>query len=63
MDVAALSTILSQTNVRQQASLFVMEMAMDTAEQNGQNMADMLKGSQPNVSLESHLGKNVDLKG
>ncbi|AXI39022.1 putative motility protein [Bacillaceae bacterium ZC4] len=63
MDVAALSVALSQSNVQQQASLSVLKLAMNTAEQNGKNIAEMLKGSQPAVSLELHLGNTVDLKG
>ncbi|MEK4380964.1 YjfB family protein [Aeribacillus sp. FSL K6-2848] len=45
------------------SSLSVLKLAMNTAEQNGKNIAEMLKGSQPAVSLELHLGNTVDLKG
>ncbi|WP_243290297.1 YjfB family protein [Bacillus sp. FJAT-47783] len=63
MDIAALSVMLGQTNVNQQASLSVMKMAMDTAEQNGQAMQQLLQTTQAPVSLEPHLGHSVDVKG
>lgn len=63
MDISLLSVAMSQANVQQQASLSVFKIAMNTAEQNGQNMAEMLKGSHPPVSLEAHLGNTIDLKG
>lgn len=63
MDIAALSTMLSQTNMNQQASLSVMKMAMNTAEQNGQAMQELMQTAQAPVSLEPHLGNSVDVKG
>lgn len=57
MDIAALSVVLSQSKVKQQASLAVMKNAMDTAKTNGNNLIHMLeKSTSPQVS-HPYLGK------
>ncbi|PZT56810.1 YjfB family protein [Paenibacillus silvae] len=43
MDIAALSMGMSQASVAQTASLQVMSMAKDMAQQQGEQMAEMLK--------------------
>ncbi|MFD1031462.1 YjfB family protein [Metaplanococcus flavidus] len=58
MDIGALSTVLSQVNVRQEASVSVMKKSMDQAESNGDNTVKMLE-----QSVRPHLGGSVDLKG
>jgi RNA-splicing ligase RtcB len=57
MDIAALSVMMNQSQVQQQASLSVMKMAMNTAEQNGAQMTKMLE-----QSVQPHLGSSIDLK-
>lgn len=63
LDIAALSTVMKQAQVKQQASLSVMKSAMNTAENNAANLIDMLnKSTVQNVS-HPHLGQNIDIKG
>lgn len=54
MDIAALSIVMHQARVRQDASVAVLKKVMDSAEE---NMARMLE-----ISVNPHLGKNLDLK-
>lgn len=58
MDIAALSMVLSQMNVRQDASVSLMKKSMDQAETNGESVVKMLE-----QSAQPHLGGTVDLKG
>lgn len=63
MDIAALSMALSQSNVRQQATLSVMDKAMGQAEANGQNLINLLEQSSvPQPSLDPNLGNAIDMK-
>jgi hypothetical protein len=57
MDIAALSVLMNQSQVQQQASLSVMKMAMNTAQQNGTELTKMLE-----QSVQPHLGSSIDLK-
>ena len=57
MDIAAMSTVMSQMKVQQEASISVMKMAMDTAKQ---NTSDMVKTME--MSVSPHLGGNIDMK-
>lgn len=58
MDIAALSIVLSQANVRQEATMSVMKKTTDQAESNGQDVMKMLE-----QSIQPHIGRSVDLKG
>lgn len=58
MDIASLSMVLSQANVRQEATMSVMKKTIDQAESNGQNVVKMLE-----QSVQPHIGGSVDLKG
>jgi Putative motility protein len=57
MDIAALSVMMNQSQIQQQASLSVMKMAMNTAEQNSVELTKMLE-----QSVQPHLGSSIDLK-
>jgi hypothetical protein len=57
MDIAALSVAVSQSRVLQQASLSVMKLVMNTAEQNSTDLTKMLE-----QSAQLHLGSKIDLK-
>jgi predicted sugar kinase len=57
MDIAALSVMMNQSQVQQQASLSVMKMAINTTEQNSANFTKMLE-----QSVQPHLGSKFDLK-
>lgn len=57
MDIAGLSMVMSQSKVEDQASISLMKLAMNTGEQNAQNMTDMLEQvANPN------LGQNLDIR-
>ncbi|MGL4345062.1 MAG: YjfB family protein [Cellulosilyticaceae bacterium] len=60
MDIAALSMVMSQQNLGVQMGVAVTKMAMDSAEQGGQFMADMLKGME--LSVNPHVGSQIDIK-
>lgn len=57
MDIAALSTGLSQTNLKQAVSISVLKMSKDQAEINGQALIKMME-----QSVQPHLGGNIDMK-
>ncbi|MDO3413063.1 YjfB family protein [Saccharibacillus sp. CPCC 101409] len=57
MDIAALSVAMSQVSTTQQASLQVMSIAKDQAEQQGQQLAKMLE-----QSVSPHLGGSLDIR-
>jgi outer membrane lipoprotein-sorting protein len=57
MDIAALSVVLNQSQVQQEATLSVMKMAMNNAEDNSATLTKMLE-----QSVQPHLGSKIDLK-
>ncbi|NMI05485.1 putative motility protein [Paenibacillus sp. SZ31] len=60
MDIAALSMAMSQVSVVQSASLQVMSITKDMAQQQGQQMAEMLKSvPAPHPNLGSSLDISV----
>ena len=64
MDIAALSVLMSQGQVQQQAGVSVMKMAMNVAETQG-NMMTSLLGETAKIlemSVQPHLGGSVDIK-
>lgn len=65
MDIAALSTNLSQMKVAQQVGLSVMKMAMDTAKIQSADLAQLVTSN--SIALEQsvnpHLGHNLDVQG
>ena len=54
MDIASLSTAMSQSSVSQAASIKVLSLSKDMAEQQGQQLAEMLKQA-PHPTLGSTL--------
>lgn len=58
MDIAALSVAKSQASVAQAASLQVMSMTKDMAQQQGQQMAEMLKSAS---APHPNLGRSLDI--
>lgn len=63
MDIAKLSTVLSQYQVKQQASLSVMKMMMDTGKVQADDMLEMM-GESVSVldASHPHLGGKVDIQ-
>jgi RNA-splicing ligase RtcB len=57
MDIAALSVVLNQSQIQQEATMSVMKMAMNTAEDNSTTLTKMLE-----QSVQPHLGSKIDLK-
>lgn len=57
MDVAALSVVMHQNSVRQQAGIAVLKKAMDTSKAGTEAMIQMLS-----QSVEPYKGGNIDIK-
>lgn len=64
MDIAALSMILNQGKVQQQANISVMQMAMGFAADKGNSIAAMANDTSQAMALsvQPHLGANIDLQ-
>ena len=65
MDIAAMSILLSQGKVQQQAGLSVMKLAMDTSKTQGDMLASIIGETAKalELSVQPHLGASVDLRG
>lgn len=66
MDIAAMSIAMSQAKVQQHVGFALMKHVMNTAEQNGDMISQML-GEAGNIQVleqaaQPHLGGNIDLK-
>ncbi|WP_105619828.1 YjfB family protein [Vallitalea okinawensis] len=57
MDIAALSTAMSQMSLAQEVSVAVTSKAMDMTEQTGDAMRHMLE-----QSVTPHIGGNIDIQ-
>jgi len=57
MDIVAISTIMSQAMLNQEASISVMKMAMDTAKVQTSDLANMME-----KPVNPHIGSNLDIK-
>ena len=64
MDIAALSVMMSQGQVQQQAGVSVMKMAMNVASTQGEMMTARLGETAKSLemSVQSHLGASVDVR-
>ena len=56
MDVASLSTALSNVNLANQVSVQVLSMSLDTLEVTGEGMRKMME-----MSVAPNLGGNIDI--
>ena len=56
MDIAALSMVMGQSRVKQDAGIAVMKMAMDTGKQDATQITDMMA----NVAVDPNIGQNMD---
>ncbi|WP_083249230.1 YjfB family protein [Bacillus solimangrovi] len=56
MDIAAISMALSQMNVQSQVDISMMKKTMNTAEQQGNALMEMLQAPHPTA------GRNIDIK-
>jgi hypothetical protein len=63
MDIATLSTALSQGKIAQQASISVAKMAMNLSKQQGQAMSELLQTTKAmEQSVTPYIGSNIDIK-
>ncbi len=64
MDIAVMSTMLSQAKVQQQASISVMKMAMNAGKTQMNDMVQMVEQNTKMMeqSVNPHVGGNVDAK-
>ena len=64
MDIAALSTGLSQMKLAQEASISVMKMAMDISKVQAVDLTQMLEANTKVMeqSITPHVGQNIDIK-
>ncbi len=64
MDIALMSTILSQGRVQQQANISVMKMAMNSAKGSGQMIKELADNNTKmmEMSVNPHIGKSIDIK-
>lgn len=60
MDIAALSTALSQMQVQQQASLSVMKMTMDAGATQANDLLQMMQASTD--AVDPNVGRTIDIK-
>ena len=64
MDIAAMSILLSQGKVQQQAGISVMKLAMDTSKTQGDMLASLLGETTKalEMAVQPHLGASVDVR-
>ena len=64
MDIAALSMVLNQGKVQQQAGISVMRMAMGVEAGNGDSIATMVNDMSKAMesSVQPHLGAKLDIQ-
>lgn len=61
MNIAAMSSVLSQAQVKQQASLAVLKSAMSTADTNASGLIDMMNQS-VGQAKHPYLGNTIDMR-
>ncbi|SDZ17701.1 Putative motility protein [Proteiniborus ethanoligenes] len=64
MDIAAMSSMISQSSIQQQASLSVLKLSMESAETQAANLTQMISDTSKSMelSVSPHLGANIDIK-
>lgn len=60
MDIAALSMVSSQSSAQNAAGIMVLKKAMNTMDQTGQAVVNLIQTATPALSLP-HLGQNIDI--
>ncbi|WP_047982580.1 YjfB family protein [Ornithinibacillus contaminans] len=61
MDIAAMSVVMANSQVRTDASLAIMSNVKDLMQQQGQQLTEMLSQSAPQAQHPT-LGKRVDIQ-
>lgn len=62
MDIAGLSTALSNVSLQSQVSVAVLSKAMDTSEALGDGMVEMLDAAAMELSVNPNVGANFDMR-
>ncbi|KAB2953429.1 putative motility protein [Heliorestis acidaminivorans] len=64
MDIAALSILMNQSQVRQQASMSVLKMAMDMSKVQSVDLEKMIDSNKKTMelSIQPELGSHIDVK-
>lgn len=61
MNIASLSTALSQNSTLNQVGTAVLSHALDTNEMLGQNLVEMIDSAAMERSVYPHIGSNFDM--
>lgn len=62
MDIAAVSMALSQVQLGTQVGTAVLDKAMETNEELGAGLVEMINSAQMELSVNPHLGGNFDVR-
>lgn len=62
MDIAAVSMALSQVQLGTQVGTAVLDKAMETNEELGAGLVEMINSPQMELSVNPHLGGNFDVR-
>lgn len=64
MDIAAMSVVMNQAKIQQQASISVMKMTMDMASRQSNSLATLIEGMSAvsELSGNPHLGSYLDIR-
>ena len=61
MDIGQISTNLSMINLQNNVGVAMLSKQMDTAEELGQGMVNMIDSAAMERSVNPHIGQNIDL--
>lgn len=64
MDISTMSTMLSQAKVKQEASISVMKMAINSFESSSQSIKSFADNNTKimELSINPHIGGSIDIK-
>jgi len=62
MDIPALSMAMAQGNVMNKVSVAVLDNAMEVAESAGNQLTQMIDASAMQLSVNPHIGGNIDIR-
>lgn len=61
MDIAAMSTMMSQANVRMEANIAIMDQIKNVAEMQGEQLIEMMQQSNTQTVPHPTLGQTIDI--
>ncbi|MCT4686254.1 YjfB family protein [Vallitalea sp.] len=62
MDIATLSTSLSQGKIMSQVNISLSKMGMDMVKQQGQALNQLIQSASLETSVNPHIGANIDIR-